>query len=715
MIPPQLRLLGGLSYQGDPIAVPRKARALLAYIALADRPMQRVELIEVFCAETIDPRRTLRTLLSHINRAVPDILLLSQDLVSLHEGVDVDCRLLETAVKNKAHSEDVINLYRAEFMAGEHLPDCPIYEMWQLGRRAYFRSLMERILLSAGHDRFLKNDFEGTYRHALRLAEIDPYLEAGQVMVIRALAALNQMRDARDYYEQFKGTLADELGLEPSPEMQQIVRELLSRDVADTASYESSDFTTPFERQRLLFDPRRLQFRLGRDAAPEILERVRRWAHETADLSTELFAYYSADAALETEQFVSEQLAAGRPEISRLLIRRILLGDYVNSPLIEQKRMLERVELLLRDSSDERLLGMKQLCQASISYREGNYRAAISAAGRSAAVLDRLEDARFAGRAAVFMGQSLLRTGDNVNAIKTLDRARALLAAAGDMEGQSLAYGETAWAAINLGQIERALSILRDAMRHFDPLNRSPLISRLAYSMAACWNYYYDAPQMAYWGSEAAVLYERLGNRAMANRCQIFILQADRYRRRNSAIQERLMRLLQRSRLYNDTWTAAWSLVLLGLTAFKDGRLEEAERRYEEAYGLRRRTGERQNQVYDLVYMGRLRAALGRLDSALGYTTEAVRQMERASGKFFPWEAWDMHLAHAEVLQQNGRGPEALERMRAGYETLQGFVEQVELPQHRRQIRESENAQHLIRAYESGSIVPFHQRRHGVI
>jgi hypothetical protein len=119
--------------------------------------------------------------------------------------------------------------------------------------------------------------------------------------------------------------------------------------------------------------------------------------------------------------------------------------------------------------------------------------------------------------------------------------------------------------------------------------------------------------------------------------------------------------------------------------------------------------------VYDLVYMGRLRAALGRLNSALGYTTEAVRQMERASGKFFPWEAWDMHLAHAEVLQQNGKGREALERMHAGYETLQGFLQQVELPQHRQQIRQSENAHHLIQAFESGTIVPFHQRRHQVI
>ena len=712
---PQLRLLGAISYHDAPLAAPRKARALLSYIALAGRPFSRSELVQIFCAEAIDPRRTLRTLLSHINTHAPDLLNLSRDQVSLNEDIEVDCIALEKAVDNERFEDGVIDLYRGEFMAGEHLPDSPMYEMWLLGRRAHYQSLFEKLLLAAGHDSFRNKEFGRTHAYALRLVEISPYLEAGHMMVIRSLVALNQKQAAGDYFAQFEELLADELGLEPTPEMRRTVRDLLAGETAADEDLQLEDFTSPFNKRRLLFDPRRLRRRLGRNAPRETLERVCRWAHETAALSTALYAYYSADAALETELFALGQLQADKEEMSELLMRRILLGDYVDSPLAEQRRMLGQVESWLRHSEDDDLLAKRLLCRASIHYRAGDYGAAISAAENAGAELGRLGKKRLTGRAAAIKGQSLLRTGDNVQAIVTLGEAQNLLSIARDLEGQSLAYGETAWAAINLGQIERAFSILRQALRQFDPSHRSPITSRLAYTMAACWNYYYDAPEMEHWANEAITLYERLGNRVMANRCQIYLLQADRYRLHNSTIVERLNRLLQQSRRFDDTWTSAWAMVLLGLTAFKNGRLEEARLWYEEAYGLRRKTGERQNQVYDLVYVGRLRAALRRLDSALMDTTAAVRQMEQAQDAYFSWEAWDMHLAHAEVLQQNGREKAALKRLGVAYRVLQDFLQGVQLPRHRQQIRQSENARHLIEAWQSGVIVPFHQRRHRII
>ena len=88
--------------------------------------------------------------------------------------------------------------------------------MWLLGRRAHYQSLFEKLLLAAGHDSFRKKEFGRTHAYALRLVEVNPYLEAGQMMVIRSLTSLNQKQAAGDYFAQFEDLLVSELGLEPT-------------------------------------------------------------------------------------------------------------------------------------------------------------------------------------------------------------------------------------------------------------------------------------------------------------------------------------------------------------------------------------------------------------------------------------------------------------------------------------------------------------------
>jgi len=64
-----LQLLGPfqlLAGDGQPIHLRRKTRAVLAYLAAADRPHGRITLAGLFCQASDDPQRTLRLLLSLI-------------------------------------------------------------------------------------------------------------------------------------------------------------------------------------------------------------------------------------------------------------------------------------------------------------------------------------------------------------------------------------------------------------------------------------------------------------------------------------------------------------------------------------------------------------------------------------------------------------------------------------------------------------------------
>ena len=687
--------------------MPRKSRALLAYVAESQHPLRRTDLAQIFCRSTVDPRRTLRTLLSHINKAGEGLLSVAGEFVAVGKSISVDTRQFEKSVRQGRFDSQVIALYRDEFMAGEELPDSPQFEMWLLGRRTYYRSLLEKCLQAAIEVKFSSQQYDQALKYAQRLVQENPYLELGREYVIRAHQAMDHYQAAAEYYQEFQTFLEKEIGIPPTHRLMELANQPSSEAKLGVGH---SQFRPDL--RYLLFNPEQLQAWIGPVLPPERLQRIQDWAKDTVELSMALYAYHSADAALETQIAFAAQDGAVDSESVYPILQRILIAETVNWPLSAQRKALERVELWLRDKPAEPAQGLFLLARSAVHYREGRYRRAIHAADQAQAWFQQQQSSRLAGRAATLKGQSQLRVGENRQAMITLKTAQQRLANVGDLEGQSIALAERAWAAINLGQIDRAFNIIQNGMTQFGPVDSAPLMSRLAYTLAACWNYYYDHAQMERWANQAIALFEQIGNQTMANRCQIYLVQADRYRMRNDAAADRLSRLFQHCQAHHDTWSLAWTMALMALSHLKKGHLDQAERWYSQAYGLRRQTGERQNQVYDLVYMGRLRAAQGQLSRALHYSTAAVQQMIAGRHSFFPWEAWDMYLAHAEVLRQSGNVQAARSAVDAGYQALQHFLQGVRKPAHRRQIRQSENAVHLLQARQTGQIIPFHQREH---
>jgi DNA-binding SARP family transcriptional activator len=699
--------------------MPRKSRALLSYVAVSSAPRQREELAELFCSHTADPRRTLRTLVSRIRREAPGVLITSKNRIGLNEAVWVDCHAFSEAVQESNLTSPKLALYTGEFMSGETLPDCPEYEMWLLGRRVYYQTLYERALLGLARKHYKQGEMEAAHSFAIRLVESNPYLEEAQMLLVQILAARGRFAEARDYSSRFSTLLEWELGVPPTEQFREMVATTLPTSAEDAGGKPPALVPAPVApstaERPLLFSPPDLQRRLGNDAQQVQWAILYDWAMVTVGAAGKLWAYQDAAAALETALIAAEKTGAPAADKATILARHILLGRYVDDPLPVQQERLARADALLEGQAGTQRPPLVELAKATLLYREGRYSLAAETAARTAVKFEAAGELQLAGQANTVQGQALLRAGHNKAADTVLRRAQKWLEEAGDIEALGLNIGETAWAALNRGRIEDAFAILEDGLSSIGPSPPPAAEARLFFALAACWNYYYDAEGMESAARKAAQRYRQIGNRALAVRCEIYLLQAERYRFEAEAAQQRLGKLFQKSRHHYDTWLMAWVMALLGQAAFRKGRLDEAESWYGRAYGLRQQTGERQNQVYDLAWTGRLRAALGQYQSALHYTTAAVRQMEQAAGDFVPWEAWDMYLAHAEVLAQNGREPEALSTLNIAYQTLQDFVGQIASAAIRRQVLAFEHSRFLVEAWERRELIPFHKHDHNLI
>ncbi|HUF56483.1 MAG TPA: alpha/beta hydrolase, partial [Thermohalobaculum sp.] len=184
-------LAGGVQVEMPPS---RKTRALLAYLALADRPVRRERLCEIFWELPDDPKGALRWSLSKIRRAVngdgADRILSDRSVVALDRaGVGVDWLDLRQAAADgledlpDARLEALAATLRGGFLEDLDLSRCPDYEAWRLGEAAQVEAAAARLL------RLLVERLEGepgrALPHALRLRAFVPDPEEADALVAR--------------------------------------------------------------------------------------------------------------------------------------------------------------------------------------------------------------------------------------------------------------------------------------------------------------------------------------------------------------------------------------------------------------------------------------------------------------------------------------------------------------------------------------------------
>lgn len=143
----EIRVLGDLTVLrgGEVIPLPpsKKTRALLAYLALTDRPQRRERLCEIFWEIPDDPRGALRWSLSKIRQIVEagddKVLQADRNVVYLNKSsIALDIEPLrglgnrDVEMLDPERLEALAGAFRGRFLDDLSLPRCPEFEAWRM-------------------------------------------------------------------------------------------------------------------------------------------------------------------------------------------------------------------------------------------------------------------------------------------------------------------------------------------------------------------------------------------------------------------------------------------------------------------------------------------------------------------------------------------------------------------------------------------------------
>ncbi|MBU0610543.1 MAG: hypothetical protein KKI08_21855, partial [Armatimonadetes bacterium] len=238
----RVHLFGGFSItrNDSPISLPPRTAAcsLLAYLLIyRDRPHTRDLLAGTFWPELPDAvaRRRLSQALWSIRRAfVPYPLLLTEgDTVRLNLELPLwlDVAEFEHQVASGQQQQPslaadqwlpAVDLYRGEFLAG-------YYDDWVLIERERLRELFLTALGQLVEAWKTKGEYERALLYARRLASEDPWREEAHREVMRLCHLLSRDAEALHQLQACRRVLAEELGVEPSPETEALAAEIAAR------------------------------------------------------------------------------------------------------------------------------------------------------------------------------------------------------------------------------------------------------------------------------------------------------------------------------------------------------------------------------------------------------------------------------------------------------------------------------------------------------
>ena len=213
----------------------RKAVALLAVLALADRPRPRDVLAELLWPEhdAEHARGALRRTLSALRSAVgADFVDATRDSVSLARsaGLRVDVDVFRAAAV-EGRASDAAAVFRGDFLEGFGLRDAPAFEDWQRAEADGLRRELALVLARLVEE-------SGDLAMARRWLELDPLHEPAHRALIRLYAEQGDRAAALAQYRECVRTLSRELGVPPLEETTRLY-EAISEGTIETRTQPS--------------------------------------------------------------------------------------------------------------------------------------------------------------------------------------------------------------------------------------------------------------------------------------------------------------------------------------------------------------------------------------------------------------------------------------------------------------------------------------------
>jgi DNA-binding SARP family transcriptional activator len=216
-----LRLLDGFDVEvaGRSMRLPLGAQRVVAFVALHERPLQRLYVAGSLWLDSPEARAgaNLRSALWRIQRLAPSLLDVDVRTLRLGAGVRVDLRDAERL----AHTELDRGGSELGALGTDLLPDW--YEDWVLIERERFRQLRLRALEAACGRLTDEGRLDEALEAGLMALSAEPLRESAHRTLVRLHLAAGNAVEARRQYELCRHLLGSQLGLEPSERMLELV------------------------------------------------------------------------------------------------------------------------------------------------------------------------------------------------------------------------------------------------------------------------------------------------------------------------------------------------------------------------------------------------------------------------------------------------------------------------------------------------------------
>jgi DNA-binding SARP family transcriptional activator len=204
----------------------RKAMALLAHLALAERPRSREALCELLWPGR-DPehaRGALRRTLSTLRKAVGEESIdTTGDSIALVRGGDLalDVERFRELAADGASLEALVEaatVFSASFLEGFSVRDSPAFDDWQVSEAGALERELATALRRLAMRLAARGDYEQAIPHVRRWLELDSLHEPAHRELIRLYAWSGDRAGALEQYRECVRTLSQELGVAPVEE-----------------------------------------------------------------------------------------------------------------------------------------------------------------------------------------------------------------------------------------------------------------------------------------------------------------------------------------------------------------------------------------------------------------------------------------------------------------------------------------------------------------
>jgi DNA-binding SARP family transcriptional activator len=223
----------GVDVDGEDVPLPGSAQRLVAFVALHERPVLRPYAAGTLWLDWPETRAAgnLRSALWRIQRHAPALVSADSHMLRLGRCVRVDLREAETLARAELAGDSRPHQSRdePEALALDLLPDW--YDDWVLLERERFRQLRLRALESRCDRLTAAGRLDEALEAGLLAVSGEPLRESAHRALVRLHLEEGNAAEALRQFRLCRRLLHEQLGLEPSPRMLELVAGLDARNM----------------------------------------------------------------------------------------------------------------------------------------------------------------------------------------------------------------------------------------------------------------------------------------------------------------------------------------------------------------------------------------------------------------------------------------------------------------------------------------------------